>query len=155
MKGEDASATDDEIVRTVTLKASIDKVWSAISDPQQFGTWFRCTVEGEFNPGTIVNCASTYEGHEEMVWQKLIKAVEPKRYFAFSWSPGDTGADQLEPDGEQTLVEFFLQETNEGTVLKIRESGFAALSEELRNRSFELNSSGWDAQVENITQHVQ
>ena len=145
---------ENEIVRTITLKASLDKVWSAVSEPQKFGEWFRCTVDGLFEVGQVVDCSSTYEGNEESVWQKVIKAIEPKSYFAFAWSPGDTGADMYSEGVGQTLVEFFLESTDEGTVLKIRESGFADLPEEHRARSFRMNNEGWDAQVENIKKYV-
>ena len=146
---------ENEITREVTLRAPLNRVWAAIADPQQFGEWFGCIIDGPFRVGEVVNCRGTYEGGEGKVWQKLIKAIEPERYFAYAWSPGNTGADLFAPDGEQTLVEFTLEAVAEDTILVIRESGFDSLSEASRARSYRINTDGWNAQVENITNHVQ
>ncbi len=81
-----------------------------------------------------------------MVWQKVIKAVEPEKYFAFQWSVGDTSAGMYSQEEDQTLVEFLLESTDEGTVLTIRESGFDHLPEALREQAYPLNCEGWDAQ---------
>ena len=139
-----------EIVRTVQLKAPVAKVWAALSQAKPFGEWFRCTVDGEFAVGAIVHCRSLYEGHEEMHWQKRIVAIEPERYFAFEWSPGDTGADLRDDSVNTTLVEFTLAAIPSGTELVIRESGFEQFSAAEIRRAMRLNSDGWDAQVSNI-----
>ena len=148
-------AVQDEIVREIDLRAPQEKVWRAISDARQFGQWFRCEVEGAFVVGELSNCRSTYPGGEGMVWQQLIKAIEPERYFAYVWSPGDTGAHLFDEDAGQTLVEFTLAPCDVGTHLTIRESGFASLPDDWRGHSFQRNTEGWNAQVENITAYVE
>jgi len=151
------SKVPDEIIRTITLKVPQTKVWRAIADAQHFGAWFHCTVDGPFEEGGVLNCRSTYgvdstnEESNEFVWQKRIVSIQPERYFAFEWTPGDTGANLFAPEVGTTLVEFTLHATDEGTRLVVRESGFASLPEAYRERSFRLNSGGWDAQVENIS----
>jgi uncharacterized protein YndB with AHSA1/START domain len=107
-----------------------------------------------FEAGQRVNCRSTYEGHEEMVWQKVIKAVEPQKYFSFQWSAGDISAGMYSQGEDQTLVEFLLESTDEGTALTIRESGFDHLPEALREQAYPLNCEGWDAQAENIKNYI-
>ncbi|MEZ4531997.1 MAG: hypothetical protein R2855_13390 [Thermomicrobiales bacterium] len=42
-----------------------------------------------------------------------------------------------------TLVEFFLEETPEGTRLTVRESGFSNLPEADRERALRDNTEGW------------
>ena len=146
---------EDEIVREIDLRATQEKVWRAISDARQFGQWFCCEVEGQFVVGELNNCRSTYAGNENSTWQKLIKAMEPERYFAYAWSPGSRGADLLDEAAGQTLVEFTLAPTADGTHLTIRESGFASLPDDWREHSFQCNTEGWNAQVENITAYVE
>ena len=149
---------NNEIVRTIDLNAPVERVWQAIVDAKQFGQWFKCTVSGEFAVGQVVNCSSLYEGNEQSVWQKLITAIEPEKYFAFEWSPGETGADLYSEQAGKTLVEFTLRasgEMGEGCQLVIRESGFASLPADAGRKSFELNTHGWDAQVGNITTYVE
>ena len=142
--------SDDEIVREIELKAGVDKVWEALVDAQKFGQWFRCDVQGEFRVGQVNDCRSTYDDQQTIIWQKLIKAIEPKTYFAFAWSPGDTGADILDDEVGQTLVEFHLKPAAQGSHLTIRETGFASLPEAYRSESMRLNTEGWNAQVVNI-----
>lgn len=143
----------DEIVREIALQAPVEKVWDAIVDARKFGEWFHCEVQGEFVVGQANVCTSTYND-EGVTWQKLIKAIDPPGYFAYAWSPGDTGADILNDDVGQTLVEFSLEPAGQGTLLTIRESGFASLPDDYRERSFRRNTEGWDAQVDNIKRYV-
>ena len=146
---------EDEIVRTIDLNASQNRVWQAIVDAEQFGQWFKCKVEGNFAVGQVVNCRSLYEGNEESVWQKLITAIEPQHYFAFEWSPGEGGADLFSEQVGKTLVEFTLQVSEQGCHLEIKEIVFAGLPADAGLKSFQLNTQGWDAQVDNIIAYVQ
>ncbi len=90
-----------------------------------------------------------------MYWQPLVQAIEPDAYFAYLWSPGETGADLYDETVGQTLVEFRLEPSEQGTILTIRESGFASLPADRRLESFTRNTQGWDAQVNNIGAYVQ
>lgn len=148
---------NDEIVREIDLKAPIAKVWDAIADSQKFGTWFGCVVEGAFIASQINNCHHTFPGGEGVEFQILVKAMEPESYFAYNWSPRNDGrgADLFDSEVGQTLVEFSLKESDNGTHLTIRESGFATLPIEYRDGSFTRNTQGWNAQVENIRSYVE
>ncbi|MEM7003693.1 MAG: SRPBCC family protein [Pseudomonadota bacterium] len=141
---------ENSIVRSVDIKAPISKVWDAIADHKKFGAWFKCVVDEPFVEGGVCTCRSTYHEHEELVWQKRIKRIQPETYFAYEWSAGDTGADMFDPEAPRTLVEFTLTATDAGTRLEIHESGFAELPEDMALRAFRLNNGGWDSQVNNI-----
>src|ERR1043165_7731690 len=41
----------DRIEKVTVLKASRERVWRAISEAKQFGTWFGVDFDGEFKPG--------------------------------------------------------------------------------------------------------
>ena len=43
--------SSDRIVKTVLLRAPLERVWRAISEAQQFGAWFGVTFEGPFVEG--------------------------------------------------------------------------------------------------------
>ena len=145
-----ANQIPDRIVREILLSAPIATVWRAIADAKQFGQWFGCEVDGGFVVGNIVTCKGTYEGGTHLSWQKRIKALEPETYFAYEWSPGDTGAATFTPESGMTLVEFTLVPRDGATHLTICESGFAELPERYRERSFRINEGGWNDQVNNI-----
>ncbi len=53
-----------------------------------------------------------------------------------------------------TRVEFLLEDHPEGTLLKLRETGFAALPEVLAARSLHLNESGWDTELQHLRGYV-
>jgi hypothetical protein len=56
----------------------------------------------------------------------------------------------LEPT---TLVEFKLQEVQDGMLLSVSESGFDRVPAAPRSEAFRLNSGGWDAQMDNTAKH--
>jgi hypothetical protein len=51
-------------------------------------------------------------------------------------------------------VEFRLEDTPEGTLLTVTESGFQALPAARQAFVHEANSSGWEEQLKNIERHV-
>src|SRR4051794_8963720 len=44
----------DRIVKTTVLHAPIERVWRAIGDSREFGTWFGMEIDGPFVAGTMV-----------------------------------------------------------------------------------------------------
>ena len=45
------TTTADTIEKKVVLRAPLSRVWRAISDSHEFGTWFGVTFEGPFVAG--------------------------------------------------------------------------------------------------------
>src|SRR3979409_844202 len=41
----------DRIEKTIELKAPVSRVWKALTDHEEFGTWFRVRLDGPFVPG--------------------------------------------------------------------------------------------------------
>ena len=63
---------------------------------------------------------------------------------------------EIDPKTEATtLVEVFLEGTNDGTLLKIVESGFESIPQNRRERAFRMNEGGWAGQAENIRKYVE
>jgi hypothetical protein len=54
-----------------------------------------------------------------------------------------------------TLVEFTLEETATGTLLRVVESGFDKLPAARRQDAFPRNEAGWGIQIGNIARHVE
>lgn len=155
----------DRIEKEVVLRAPLERVWRAISDAEEFGRWFGVRFDGPFVPGAPVTGVITPTTVDDEVaraqqphagkadtWQ--IVAVEPKRRLAFRWHPYavESGTDySQEPT---TLVEFTLDETAEGVLLRIVESGFDSIPVERRASAFEANSEGWAAQTELVRKYL-
>ena len=83
-----------------------------------------------------------------------MKVIEPERYFSFTWHPYavDPAADYSAE--EPTLVEFHLEPTASGTLLRLTESGFDKIPAPRRNEAFLRNDGGWTQQMKNIESHV-
>ena len=80
--------------------------------------------------------------------------VEPHRRFSYRWA-AEAESEQIE--GNSTLVEFTLDPTDEGTRLRVVESGFEDLAEteEQRRARVEDNSEGWEIQLGRVRERAE
>jgi uncharacterized protein YndB with AHSA1/START domain len=155
----------DRIEKEVLLKAPLDRVWRAISDADEFGQWFGARFDGPFVAGATVTgtimpttvdaevakSQEPYAGQSD-AWQ--IVAVEPQRRLAFRWHPYPVEPDTDYSAEPTTLVEFTLDDTPDGVLLRIVESGFDAIPAERRAAAFEGNSEGWAAQTQLVRKYL-
>jgi uncharacterized protein YndB with AHSA1/START domain len=144
----------DRIEKRIELKAPVARVWRALTDYREFGEWFRVKIDGPFVPGEMSRGHITHPGYEHLQWEAVVKAMEPERLFSFTWHPYaiDPKVDySAEP---QTLVEFRLEKTAEGTRLTVTESGFDKIPAGRRPEAFRMNEGGWAQQMKNIERHV-
>jgi uncharacterized protein YndB with AHSA1/START domain len=159
-----ASSTD-RIEKSVVLRASRERVWRAISDSKQFGSWFGVGFDGPFVAGKsivgkmvtttvdaeVAKRQEAYKGHR---FEFVVDRVEPMRLFSFRWHPFamDSAVDySKEPT---TLVVFQLDEVAGGTKLTVTESGFDQIPIERRAKAFAANEGGWAAQMKLIEKYL-
>jgi uncharacterized protein YndB with AHSA1/START domain len=148
------SASTDRIEKNVELRAPRSRVWRAISNAKEFGTWFRMNVDGEFTEGAKLRGRITHPGYEHVTVDLFVENMEPERYFSYRWHPNalDSSVDySAEPT---TLVEFILEEIEGGTAVTIIESGFDKLPASRRDEAFRSNGNGWTGQIKNLVQYV-
>jgi uncharacterized protein YndB with AHSA1/START domain len=144
----------DRIEKAIELKAPVSRVWHALTDHEEFGTWFRVRLDGPFAPGQVSTGQMTYPGFEHVKWEAVVQKMEPERYFSFTWHPYAVDPKEDYSEEPPTLVEFTLEKTRTGTLLRVVESGFDKLPARRRNEAFRMNEGGWSAQIKNIAQHV-
>ena len=144
----------DRIEKVVILKAPVSRVWQALTDHEQFGTWFRVALDGPFQEGAVTTGRITFPGYEHYPWRAIVERMEPERYFSFRWHDYDENAGVDVADQATTLVEFVLEETAEGTRLTITESGFDALADPRRLEVLRNNTEGWAIQAGFITEYL-
>jgi uncharacterized protein YndB with AHSA1/START domain len=145
----------DRIEKTIELKAPVSRVWRALTDYQEFGKWFRVRLEGPFVPGQIARGQITYPGYEHVRWEAVVRKMDPERLFSFTWHPYAVDPTEDYTGEPPTHVEFTLEKTARGTLLRVVESGFDKLPDKRRHEAFRMNEGGWSAQLENIAQHVE
>lgn len=145
----------DRIEKSVVLKASVSRVWRALTDHEEFGKWFRVRLDGPFVPGEVSRGHITHPGYEHLKWQAVVRKMQPERLFSFTWHPFAIDPNHDYSGETPTLVEFTLEQTADGTLLRIVESGFDKLPPHRRDEAFRSNERGWGIQADNIAQHVQ
>jgi len=157
--------TTDRIEKKLLLRAPRKRVWRALSDSAEFGTWFGIEFDGPFAPGarlrgvivpTTVN-AEVGKAQKEFEGKQIeitIEQMEPERLFSFRWHPHaiEHGVDY---SGEPTtLVAFTLEEVADGVMLTVTESGFDRIPLERRAKAFTANEQGWSMMVRVIEEYL-
>jgi uncharacterized protein YndB with AHSA1/START domain len=157
--GEETMASNtDRIEKQILLRAPIDRVWRAISDSREFGSWFGMRLDGPFVAGARVggaitpttvdpDVAAAQKPHEGTRLQLEVERIEPMRLFSFRWHPGAVDPDVDYSREPGTLVAFELEGRPDGTLLTITESGFDSIPLARRAEAFEGNEKGWEAQL--------
>lgn len=144
----------DRIEKTVVVRASRSRVWRAISTAEEFGTWFRVSLEGTFAEGATIRGKINIPGYEHVTMEMLVERIEPERYFSYRWHPYavDPAVDYSpEPT---TLVEFILDEAEDGIAVTIVESGFDRIPLARQAEAFRMNERGWAGQAKNLAAYV-
>ena len=167
--------TSDRIEKQVKIGAPVSRVWRAITDAREFGHWFGTQLVGDFVAGASLtggfggklNEAAIIEQQKKLGLPPsgirapeknflfcTVERIEPERYFSFRWIPYGIDAEADAKTEPTTLVEFFLEEIPEGTLLTIVESGFDHVPAHRRQRALRMNEAGWAAQSENARRYV-
>jgi uncharacterized protein YndB with AHSA1/START domain len=156
----------DHIEKKITLRAPVARVWRAISDAREFGAWFGVAFDGPFVAGERITgrirpttvdpeVAKLQAPHEGKAFDFTVDRVEPPRLISFRWHPFavEPGVDySKEPT---TLIVFELTEVENGTLLRITESGFDRIPLERRAKAFAANEGGWEHQLRLIEKYLQ
>lgn len=155
----------DRIEKQILLRAPRKRVWRALTDSKEFGSWFGVKFDGPFAPGMRLNgtispttvaaaVATVQKEYEGMAFELTIDRIEPERLFSFRWHPfaAERGVDySAEPT---TLVEFTLEETAGGILLRVKETGFDHIPLARRAKAFEMNEQGWGMQMSLIEKYL-
>ena len=144
----------DRIEKSIELNAPVSRVWRALTDHNEFGAWFRVKLDAPFKVGEESHGQITWPGYEHIIWRAVIQQIDPEQYFAFTWHPYAVDPNTDYPEETPTLVEFHLEKTATGTLLKVTESGFSDSPDERRKEAFLRNSEGWTQQMKNIEEYV-
>jgi uncharacterized protein YndB with AHSA1/START domain len=155
----------DRIEKKILLRAPRNRVWRALTDSTEFGSWFGVKFDGPFSPGasmrgvivgTKVNAevAKAQKQYAGLPFEILIERIEPERLFSFRWHPNavERGVDySAEPT---TLIEFVLEEVADGVLLTVTESGFDGIPLARRAKAFTANEQGWGMVVRLIEEYL-
>ncbi len=130
------SQAGPEIRHQVLIRAPREKVWAAITTPEGLDAWWGTRgSEIDLRPGGKLTLRWRGWGAERDINNDrdcvVLEVLRPTR-FVFQWGPS---ADAI------TTVEFDLEGRAAGTLLRVREHGFAPTAK--GRESFGGNSLGW------------
>jgi uncharacterized protein YndB with AHSA1/START domain len=145
---------NDRIEKQIDLDAPVSRVWRALTDYREFGEWFRVKLEGPFVAGQETRGQITHPGYEHLQMTVVVQKIEPERYFSYTWHPYAKDPKVDYSRETPTLVEFTLEKSAKGTLLKVIESGFDKIPSHRRVEAFRMNENGWAQQLKNIERHV-
>jgi len=157
--------SQDRIEKHIVLNASIDRVWRAISDAEQFGKWFGVSFDGSFVIGTKVTgrikptivdpeVAKMQKPHEGKPFTFQVERIEPMNLIMFRWHPFAVDSKVDYSKEPMTLIEFRLKAVGNQTELSLVESGFDSIPAERRAEAWRANEGGWTHQVKLIEKYL-
>ncbi|WP_159607179.1 SRPBCC family protein [Agromyces humi] len=148
MTSNPASVVDEgrfAVRRTIQIAAPIEKVWSAVTQPEHISQWFGTAVihgAGVGARGTL-----TFEGYG--VVPLRIEAFDEPRLVSYRWGNDDaSGTMPDEVDEHSTVFTFTLEPTADGTQLTVVETGFEATSDPAAN--MESHRGGWNDELDKL-----
>lgn len=156
--------SNERIEKSAVLQAPLDRVWRAVSDAAEFGSWFGMRADGPFQPGRRLQAAivpttvddaiaEAQKPYEGVTFEIAVERMEEGRLFSFRWShQTEPGEDPSAPP--TTLVEFRLAEAEGGVRLTITESDFEQIPESRRKQVMEQNVGGWSGQLGLVAKYL-
>jgi len=155
----------DRIVKKVLLRAPLARVWRAVSDAREFGSWFGVKFDKPFAPGAVMNgtmvptkvdaeVAKSQKPYEGRAFDFTVDRIEPMRLFSFRWHPFAVDPNFDYSNEPATLVVFELEEVSGETLLTVTESGFDRIPIARRAQAFTMNDHGWTAQTRLVEKYL-
>ena len=131
--------------RTIRIAASIDKVWSAVTDPAHISRWFGVTVLDR----TGVGATGTLTFPDYGAVPLRVEALDEPHFVTYRWGNDDAGELLDHIDEERTTVfTFTLEEIDSGTQLTVVETGFENTSNPLSN--VRDHGKGWTDELDKL-----
>lgn len=126
---------DRMVEKVLHFEVGVEKLWRAITDPDELARWFGDEAEVDLRPGG--NACMTWESHGRYAMR--IEEVDAPRRLVWSWvhEPGVAFE-----DAPATRIVWTLSPADDGAAtLHLRETGF--LTDLHRGQ----NDEGWDAEL--------
>lgn len=145
----------DRIERQIHIKAKRSRVWRALTNAQELSQWFKVDFanDAQFAVGRKLAARNAYPGYEHMKFDIWIETMEAEHTFAWRWHPFPVDQSIDYSKEPTTLVEFKLQDTDDGTLLKVVESGFDGIPASRRAEAYRMHQGGWEEQLQNVARH--
>lgn len=142
-----------------SIPHSVERVWQAITEPDELRLWFPAAVE--FEPRVGAAMTFTFDAADAPPMDGEVTQLDPPRVFAFDWE-GDELRFELEQagDGCRLLFTHFLSERNQaardaaGWEVRLRELDRLLAGEEVEPPGMEATPEWRDLYEEYVAEGV-
>jgi uncharacterized protein YndB with AHSA1/START domain len=124
------------VQRHVVVPADADRLWRALTDPDEAGAWLGGEIEWTVEEGQSLRFTPDRPTPDEPVREGRVEAVEPGRYLRFRWWPAGGG-----PETESEVAYVLEPAVDDETILTVEESPVPASAS--ASAASSLSASGW------------
>jgi uncharacterized protein YndB with AHSA1/START domain len=136
------------VERSIWMNAPRERVWRAISDPEQIQKWF--------SPGTPWRSSGLEVGGKLTVYDPASDTHSHVQIFEVVDPPRQLVTRNLaEPPEVETVTTYTLTEENGGTRLTLVYSGYENDSPDARFQNMEQNTFGFGMMLENLRAYIE
>ena len=148
MTDNQASVVDEStftVRRTIRIAAPIDKVWTAVTQPEHISKWFGQTVLDGAGAGASGSITFADYGTVPL----RVEAMDAPRMVSYRWG-NDDAAEQLPDavDDHSTVFTFTLEQVPDGTQLTVVETGFERTTDPAANMAD--HAQGWVSELDKL-----
>lgn len=139
------------IEQSIHIDAPVEIVWRMVSEPDQVVRWFADEIDLQATPGYRGSMTFHPESGGAVHVPISIETVEPPRRFTYRWNhPADAAA----TSANSMLVEFTLTPEDDGTRLRVVETGHDGLGwpQEQQDAYVDDHNDGWTTHFSRIEQ---
>ncbi len=136
--------------RTITIAASPDKVWEAITVPEHIVRWFGQKAELE---ALAVGAGGVFgfDGYGD--FPVRIEEIDPPRSIAYRWGNDNAASVGAIDLAHSTVFRFTLEPVGSRTQLTVVETGFDTLDDPAAG--MESNRGGWDSELDELVAYLE
>ena len=95
-----ASVTD-RIEKRVVLRAPRSRVWRALTDATEFGTWFGVTLRSDFAEGATIRGQITHPNYQHVTMEVVVERMEPEHTSRIAGIPTRSTRTSTTPTSRQ------------------------------------------------------
>jgi uncharacterized protein YndB with AHSA1/START domain len=135
------------VERSIWIAASRERVWQAVTDPQQIQQWFSPGTQWRLSALQVGGKLSVYNPETDSdMYIQVIELVDPPHQLITRSVP--------EPTETPHVTIWTLDEENGGTRLTITHTGYELEPADSRHNNMEQNAFGFGMMLENLQAYI-
>lgn len=141
-----------EIQNTITINAGPEKVWKALTQPEQTKKYmFGCETVSDWTPGSELLWRMDHEGQPFVAVKGNIREIQPEKFLAYTVFDPNSKMEDI-PENYLTVT-YALAPEKDHTRLTVTQGDYNAVAEgERRYQEAYNNGDGWNPILTQIKQ---